>query len=106
MPKEPPKPVDEGPFEYALSPEGRETLRLFATEIRPSIREHIAQSAPDLRRQYRDERQLPSSWPLSTRRCALSAQGLLSEGHASPAAACHPEETQGQPLTGTCHGTS
>ena len=24
MPKEPPKPVDEGPFEYALSPEGRE----------------------------------------------------------------------------------
>ena len=24
MPKEPPKPVDTGPFEYALSPEGRE----------------------------------------------------------------------------------
>lgn len=24
MPKEPPKPVDEGPFEYAETPEGRE----------------------------------------------------------------------------------
>lgn len=51
---------------FFLSPEGRETLRLFATEIRPSIREHIAQSAPDLRRQYRDERQLPSSWQETT----------------------------------------
>lgn len=47
---------------FFLSPEGRETLRLFSSEIRPSVRERVARQAQALRRQYRDERQLPSAW--------------------------------------------
>ena len=47
---------------FFLSPEGRETLRLFSSEIRPSVQARIAQYAPGLKRQYRDERQLPAGW--------------------------------------------
>ncbi|MCR4707552.1 MAG: DUF4364 family protein [Clostridiales bacterium] len=61
---------------FFLSPEGRETLRLFGSEIRPSVRERIALEAPARRRKYRDERQLPADWEKTEDGFAVTLRAL------------------------------
>ena len=45
-----------------LTPEGRETLRLFGETIRPSAAQRIRDNVPRWRTRFRDERQLPAEW--------------------------------------------
>ena len=45
-----------------LTPEGRETLRLFGEKIRPSAAQRLSENVPRWRTRFRDERQLPAEW--------------------------------------------
>ncbi len=45
-----------------LTPEGRQSMELFASRIRASLEQILAQSCPAWRRRIRDEQQMPATW--------------------------------------------
>ncbi len=60
----------------AMTPQGRETLRLFEEKLRPSVAERIAQNVPAWRLRFRDERQLPAEWRKTPEGYAVTLRAL------------------------------
>lgn len=45
-----------------LTPEGRQSMEMFAPRIRASLEQILAENCPAWRRRIRDEQQMPASW--------------------------------------------